>query len=182
MKIIIINGTPTSGKDSFVSFAKEGEYYQVYNFSTIDYIKEKALDCGWDGKKDEKGRRLLSDLKDALSLYDDIPFKKVLEKIKATLLEYNKTEKSTDNLIFFVHSREPEDIMKWKELTGAKTLFLRRPAAEDVEHNNHADTNVFDFDYDYVYSNEGTLSDLKQGAINFINWVGSKDWKSTVDF
>ena len=181
MKIIIINGTPTSGKDSFVEFAKEGDY-KVYNFSTIDYIKEKALELGWDGQKDERGRRFLSDLKDALSRYGDIPFKKVANEIKFILFEYDQFEQPTDNLVFFVHSREPEDIMKWKELTNAKTLFLRRPAAEDVEHNNHADRNVFDFDYDYVYSNEGSLKDLREGAINFINWIGSKDWESHIDF
>ena len=181
MKIIIINGSATSGKDSFVEFAKE-ESYQVYNFSTIDYIKKKALELGWDGEKDERGRRLLSDLKDALSLYDDIPFKKVIKEIQTVLYKYDQFEQPTDKLIFFVHSREPEDIAKWKELTNAKTLFIRRPAAEDIEHNNHADKNVFDFDYDYVYSNEGSLTDLQEGAHKFINWVGSKDWESHIDF
>ena len=181
MKILIINGTATSGKDSFVEFAKEGNY-EVYNFSTIDYIKEKALELGWDGRKDERGRRLLSDLKDALTLYDDIPFKKVVNEIKSVLFQYDQFEQPTDNLIFFVHSREPVDIQKWKEFTNARTLFLRRPAAEDVEHNNHADRNVFDFDYDYVYSNEGSLNDLRDGAINFVNWIGEKSWESTVDF
>lgn len=181
MKIIIINGTPTSGKDSFVEFAKEGDY-KVYNFSTIDYIKGKALELGWDGQKDERGRRFLSDLKDALSRYDDIPFKKVVNEIKTILYKYDQFEQPTDNLVFFVHSREPEDIQKWKELTNAKTLFLRRPAAEDIEHNNHADKEVFDYDYDYEFSNDGDIMQLHDGAIHFINWIGGKSWRSTLDF
>lgn len=181
MKIIIINGVPTSGKTSFVEFTKDSKY-QIYNFSMVDYVKEKAKLLGWDGIKDEKGRRLLSNIKDSLTEYDDIPFKKVIKEIQTVLYKYDQFEQSTDKLIFFVHSREPEDIAKWKELTNAKTLFIRRPAAEDVEHNNHADKNVFDFDYDYVYSNEGSLTDLQEGAHKFINWVGSKDWESHIDF
>lgn len=180
MKIIIINGVPASGKTSFVEFAKDSKY-QIYNFSMIDYVKEKAKLLGWDGIKDEKGRRLLSNIKDSLTEYDNIPFKKVIEEIQTVLYKYDQFEQPTDNLIFFVHSREPEDIVKWKELTNARTLFLRRPAAEDVEHNNHADKNVFNFDYDYVYSNEGSLKDLRNGAINFVNWIGQKDWTSNID-
>ena len=171
MKLIVINGCANSGKDSFANFACESEY-PVYNFSTVDFIKEKALEMGWDGAKDERGRRLLSDIKDALSLYDDIPFKKVLEKIKQV---------KEENAIIFVHSREPKDIAHWVEQTQAKTLFIRRPAAEDEEHNNHADKEVFNYDYDYVYSNEGSLSDLKEEAIRFVNWIGEKQWESVVE-
>lgn len=172
MKIIIVNGSAGSGKDSFVNAAKKGNY-PVYNFSTIDYVKEKALELGWNGKKDERGRRLLSDLKDALSLYDDIPFKKVIEKIR---------EVKEDNAIIFVHSREPVDIAKWVILTNAKTLFIRRSAAEDVEHSNHADKEVFNYDYDYEFSNDGDIMQLHDGAIHFINWIGEKSWQSSVDF
>lgn len=172
MKIIIINGMPRSGKDTFVDYAKQGNY-PVYNFSTIDFVKAKALELGWDGIKDERGRRFLSDIKDALSLYDDIPFKKVLNQIRQI--------KESDAVVF-VHSREPKDISHWVELTGAKTLLIRRSAAEDVEHSNHADTKVFDYDYDYVYSNNGDLNQLHDEAIKFVNWLGQKDWQATVNF
>ena len=171
MKIIVINGCAESGKDSFVEFAMEGDY-PVYNFSTVDFIKDVARNLGWNGTKDERGRRLLSDLKDALSLYDDIPYKKVLEKIKQI---------NEPNAIVFVHSREPKDMNHWVESTGAKSLFIRRPAAEDVQHNNHADNGVFDYDYDYVYSNEESISKLREGAIKFTNWIGEKDWQSFVE-
>ena len=68
MKIIVINGTGGAGKDTFVDVLKSKSYvkdYFIYNYSTIDRIKTIAEQCGWDGKKDEKGRQLLSDLKDA---------------------------------------------------------------------------------------------------------------------
>ena len=104
-------------------------------------------------------------------------------------LENNETpdecairEVKEDNAIVFVHSREPVDIARWAILTNAKTLFIRRPAAEDVEHNNHADKEVFDYDYDYEFSNDGDIMQLHDGAIHFINWVGRKSWRSTLDF
>ena len=181
MKIIIINGVPASGKTSFVEFTKDSKY-QIYNFSMINYVKEKAKLLGWDGIKDEKGRKLLSNIKDSLTEYDNIPFKKVIEEIQTVLYKYNQSEQSTDNLIFFIDSREPKDITHWVESTGAKTLFIRRAAAEDIEHDNHADREVFDYDYDYVYSNDGRIEDLHEEAIRFINWIGQKEWESSINF
>ena len=77
MKVIVISGQAQVGKNTFINFCKEGDY-DVYDFSTIDYVKEAAKQIGWDGEKDNRGRRLLSDLKDCLTRYADIPFKKVV--------------------------------------------------------------------------------------------------------
>ena len=170
MKIITITGVPQAGKDKFVEYAKESDY-PVYNFSTVDFIKEKALSLGWDGNKDDKGRRFLSDLKDALSLYNDAPFQNVLYKIKSI---------PQDDAIVFVHTREPEDIKRWKEETNSISLLVRRAVAEDNIYNNHADSKVFDYDYDYVYRNDGELKQLKIDAISFTNWIGGKNWESMV--
>ena len=52
--IVIINGTGGSGKDTFVSFVSK--YNKVYNFSSIDKVKEIAKEVGWDGGKTEKDR------------------------------------------------------------------------------------------------------------------------------
>ena len=69
MKILIINGKPRTGKSIFcnTAFQKCG---LVYCFSTIDEVKRLARYLGWDGKKDEKGRKFLSDIKDAVILND----------------------------------------------------------------------------------------------------------------
>ena len=172
MKIIIISGVGGVGKDQFVSYAKEGDAI-VYNFSCVDYIKELALRIGWDGIKDDKGRRLLSDLKDAMELYNDLPFQSVIRDIEFVTANENHLE----DVVVFVHAREPRDIQRWKDEYGAKSLLIRRAAAER-EFSNHADQNVFDYDYDYVYSNDGDLKQLKADAISFINWIVKKDWES----
>ena len=169
MKIIVINGQGGSGKTSFAQFAKESNY-PVYNFSTIDYVKEQAKKLGWTGAKDNKSRRFLSDLKDAFTLYNDMPYQSVIEKIKNV----------EDNAIVFVDSREPRDISRWVEETNAQTLCIRRPDIEGEEYGNHADDNVFNYDYNYVYCNDKGLKDFKKDAIKFTNWIGSKSWTSHV--
>ena len=59
-KIIIINGTGGSGKDTFVEFCSK--YANVFNFSSIDKVKEIAKIIGWTGSKSEKDRNAREDL------------------------------------------------------------------------------------------------------------------------
>lgn len=171
MKVIVISGQAQVGKNTFINFCKESDY-DVHDFSTIDYVKEVAKQIGWNGEKDNRGRRLLSDLKDCLTRYDNIPFKKVVSEIDNVLYQYDQFEQPTDKLIFFIQSREPADIDKWVEKYNAKTLLIRREVEE--EYDNHADKEVFDYDYDYVYSNTHDLDIFKRDAINFINYIGSR--------
>lgn len=78
MKIVVINGFPGAGKDEFVSCCKKliGEPY-VRNISTVDFVKYIATECGWDGTKTPKNRAFLSNLKDLLIEWNDVPFKKI---------------------------------------------------------------------------------------------------------
>lgn len=48
-KIIVINGTGGSGKDTFVEYVSK--YAKVYNFSSVDKVKEIAKLIGWTGTK-----------------------------------------------------------------------------------------------------------------------------------
>lgn len=74
-QIVIINGTGGSGKDTFVQFCSK--YNKVMNFSSIDKVKEIARLIGWDGKKTEKDRKFLSDLKKLTTEYNDMAFNSI---------------------------------------------------------------------------------------------------------
>ena len=157
-RYVIINGAGGVGKDEFVK--KCGIFNEnVVNMSTIEFVKKIALSCGWDGKKDERGRRFLSDLKDALTRYDNIPIKYILESLR-----------NYSNSVIFIHCREPDEIQKLKETLGARSLLVVNKNVPRVE-TNHADRCVFNCEYDYVVDNSGTLGELIENAQIFLLWL-----------
>ena len=154
-KYVIINGCGGVGKDEFI---KKCRIYKdnIVNMSTIEYVKKVAIQCGWDGKKDDKGRRFLSDLKDALTRYDNIPVKHILESL------HNYVDS-----IIFIHCREPDEIVFLKSVLNAKSLLITNANVLPIE-TNHADKCVFDIEYDYTIDNSGTIGDLIEEAQIFL--------------
>lgn len=160
-KVIVINGSGGVGKSSFVSLCHEIDPRAIET-STIDFVKEIALQAGWDGVKDEEGRRLLSDLKDALERYHDIPNQKVDEFIQ-----------SHPDKIIFVNVREPHNIYYYKGKYNAISILMTNPNTKEVL-GNHADANVFDYEYyDFHINNKGTIAELKDKAEIFMEYVNN---------
>lgn len=158
-KVIVINGMGAVGKSTFISLCHEIDP-RVIETSTVDFVKEIALQAGWDGTKDQKGRRLLSDIKDALERYDDIPNKKIDEFIQS----------HPDNIIF-VNAREPHNIAYYQKKYEAISVLVTNPNAKQVQ-GNHADANVYDYEYyDFCINNKGTLAELKDKAEIFMEYV-----------
>ena len=171
MKIVIINGKGGCGKDTFVAMCRDIlSADSVCNISTVDFVKEIAVKCGWDGTKTPKNRKFLSDLKDLLTEWDDIPLKKVNERIdEYTMYLVNHNMYNTG--VVFIHCREPKEIDKLvRELDelDVTTLLIRRSAAEAIEQVNHADNDVLNYAYDYTIYNDSTLSWLHAEAEVFL--------------
>ena len=82
--VIVINGRGGVGKDTLCDFARA--HFKVKNISSITPIKEIAAQCGWDGKKDNKSRKFLSDLKKLCVEYNDYPTVWALGQYKDFLL------------------------------------------------------------------------------------------------
>ena len=157
-QVIIINGTGGSGKDTFVEFCSE--FANVINISSVDKVKEAAkILVGWNGEKDEKSRKLLVDLKQLSIEYNDFPSKYIKQKYDEFL--------NSDSNYLFIHIREIDEIEKIKKMLGAKTLLVRNPRVALITSNN-SDGNVYNYNYDYVIKNDGTLEDLKQKAKEFV--------------
>lgn len=176
MKIVIINGKGGVGKDEFVAKCmKNGN--EIYNISMIDYVKDAAKRIGWNGEKNEKGRKFLSQIKDALDEYNDAPFNYCLYQIQFVLDKYALEHRHTKDIVFFVHCREPKDIARWEEF-NVFTLLIRRPSVDSAIYENHADDEVFNYTYDYTYMNTGTLDALDNDAKEFLSWLRAQDWSS----
>ena len=167
MNYFVVNGKPRSGKDTFIDYclAYLGQY--GYKISTIDFIKEIALKCGWDGVKSSKNRKFLSDLKDLLTMWKDVPHRQTLKNIQY-FHHFLEQFDATDRGVVFILSREPEDIERFKEELNAKTILITRDEIDNLENFNHADAEVFKFNYDITITNNKNKEDLKLTAFNFL--------------
>lgn len=198
LKVVIINGSGGSGKDTFVkavSMTDQEIYNEKYlistdiidqlyyirkknqepccilNISSIDPIKKIAKESfNWDGVKNEKSRKLLSDLKRIAIEFSDIPFDYILKK-------YNQT-KTNDikNNILFVHIREIDEIEKLKtyiendNFADVFTVLVNNPNKVHIM-SNISDANVDNYNYDIVVENDGTLKDLYEKAKKFLEII-----------
>ena len=149
-RLIVINGRGGVGKDTLCELA--AKHFKVYNVSSITPIKEVARLCGWDGGKDDRARKFLSDLKQLCVEYNDYPTLWATERYREFLC--------SDDEIMFVHIREPKEIEKLVRSSGgeAKTLLVRGGARmTDHNYGNASDDGVECYDYDYYYVNDKTL-------------------------
>lgn len=158
-KIIIINGTGGSGKDTFVSLFSK--YCRVYNFSSIDKVKEIARLVGWNGGKTEKDRKFLSDLKKLTTNYNDMAF-------TDTKVAVEKFLQSKDE-VMFIHIREIPEIKRAVKEFGALTLLIKRKGYDNIT-SNESDANVDNYDYDFIIEND-TLEDLEKRTKSFVNKI-----------
>lgn len=168
MKIYIVNGAPLSGKTTFCNMVIKivGED-KGRNFSTVDKIKEIARDFGWDGEKTPKARKFLSDLKDVLTEWSDLPVRDVKSRLASFEEDLSRTNNG-EGAVVFIMVREPDEIKRLCEELGAQSLLVRRRSSELVEASNHADKNVLNLKYDLVIDNEGSLEDLAYTALEFV--------------
>lgn len=170
MKIFIVNGAGGSGKTTFermVENIAEQEGYDIRVLSTIDYVKQIAKMLGWDGGKTLNDRRFLSDLKDALTRWKDVPY----QKIKETLEAFDFIQRID---AVFIDCREPEEIARFVKDYGAITILVQRGSS--VVYGNHADDNVKNYQYDIVIDNSRGLDELNQEAQIFVEtWLGEDD-------
>lgn len=159
--VVVINGKGGSGKDTCCDIVSK--YYRVKNISSIDCIKDILKICGWGGVKDNKSRKLMSDLKKLLSEYNDYPTNSIVEGYKEFL--------KSDEEVLFVHIREGSEINKFKENldTDVITLLIKRDGIGDL--GNTSDDEVENYSYDYVFENNCSLSELENVFKEFFNSI-----------
>lgn len=177
-RIVIINGSGGSGKSTFVRLCREicdpMKGKNVIELSTVDYVKEVAQYCGWDGSKTEKNRAFLHELKELLARWNNSPNQNVFDQINS-LQRVEKFFKKSDWL-FFVNIREPEEIEKFieqnKEETGLpiSTLLVVNSNVPVIQ-SNYADKNVEHYKYDYIVSNSSDMDTLKAWANDYLSRV-----------
>lgn len=156
-KIFIINGVGGSGKDTFVDFIINNCKKYIINVTSSDEIKRVAKILGWNCKKDEKGRKFLSELMQLVRDYNDGIFNYWCEFIG---------NNSNKNNILFLHVREPNEIIKYVKKFNCKTILVERQNIKVPD--NISDKGVMDYNYDIIIENSLGLKNLEELAIKFI--------------
>ncbi len=164
--VIVINGAGGVGKDTLCDAA--AVKFKTENISSIMPIKEIAAFCGWNGEKDNKSRKFLSDMKRLCAEYNDFP----TNWAKARFEDFLKG----DAEILFVHIREAEEIEKFVSATGgvAKTLLIRggeRFKQKCGGYGNISDDGVENYSYDYYFNNDTEIEDAKNRFVAFLSSV-----------
>lgn len=168
---IVINGRGGVGKDTLCDFA--AKVYSTVNVSSVTPIKKIAAENGWKGEKTPEARRFLAELKRIFTEYNDLPNRYVIS-------EYCEFLKQPDKQIFFVHIREGEQIERFVNAArcfdGAKciTLLVTSKRCEG-SYGNSSDDMVENYDYDYVFKNDGTLEQAEENFITFLADVLQKE-------
>ena len=156
-KIFILNGSGGCGKDTLVDMISSEFDGEIINVRSSDEVKRVAKILGWDGNKDDKGRRFLAELMNSVKQYNDGIFNYWCKFIA------NNSKKGN---VIFLHVREPEEIYKYVKQFNCKTILVRRDKIEVP--NNNADLGVLNFSYDIIIDNNGSLEELRCSAIDFI--------------
>lgn len=156
-KVLVTNGLPRSGKDTFAAFV--GAYIPTIKYSCVDEIKKIAKFTGWDGEKNPTSRKYLAELKRLTTEFNDFPFKCLRRK-------FNEFMMTNEDSVLIFDIREPAEIERAKKEFGAESILIVNNRCE--KQGNYADDGVMDAKYDYVIFNNGTLSEFKRETYMFV--------------
>lgn len=171
-EVVVLNSKGGAGKDTFFGFCESILGDCAAHISTVDLVKEVAENIGWDGTKTLENRRRLSMLKDIMTAWGDGPFKDVCSMVNQ--IKYEWLNGGEEFGIIFIDCREPHEIERLVRELGAKTLLITRDNLP-ATYGNHADDGVFDYTYDYIVENNGSLTELRDSARAIIDAIRAEE-------
>lgn len=180
-KVVIINGAPMSGKDTFAnlaqSYCNNDESANVLNLSSVEQIKEALERFGWDGNKTENIRDIIAGIKKIWVDAQNGPTTYMINSI----LEWHKSHIGEDNIVF-CHIREPEEIDKLvNALSGmdvigiyVTTLLIVRDIEQvDTEYSRDSDNPdiITNYHYEHIINNYYDLAKYDEIVCNFVDML-----------
>lgn len=188
--IILISGKACHGKDTFAKFLKEGlenkgKRVLICHYGDLLKFIAKAY-LGWNGKKDEEGRKLLQQVGTGLIREKEPNFwvDFVIKMLRYFGYMYD--------YVLIPDVRFPNEVDKVKEAFGDNVFHFRvvRPAfisdltPEQLKHPS--ETALDDYPPDCELLNDGTLKEFEEGvkADSFLKKIlernSLKEWKIPV--
>lgn len=154
-----VTGLAGSGKDTLADILlNHTEKYVKASFAMR--LKEMCTHFGWDGQKDEKGRKLLQTIGMALREYSANSWVDILDK-------YLK-ENHPDKFYIFTDVRFKNECDYIKN-NGGIIIRIERPSLVLSEAHRHiSEAGQKEITPDYTLVNEGSIHDLKVKFFNML--------------
>lgn len=173
--ITLVGGRAGEGKTQFARFCMESLIEDNHSSVIVPFaymVKETAFFMGWDGKKDDKGRKLLQEIGNVgreynLNIWADHAVKYIVEL--AGVIPF----------VFIDDWRFPNEGKVLQEhFTPTNRVRMRRPEKfhalrETPLYNDVSEISLPDEDdyYDYIIQNDGDLDELKDLADDFVSSI-----------
>lgn len=161
--VVFINGPATAGKDTLMDLCIEEFKSLIFDkISAVDLPKEAFKLLGWNGEKTGGVRDGLSYLKLLADKEFDMSYNYITDRIKNGKF-YN---------ILFVCVRDAETITRCVEFCKEEdfdcvTLLVKRKGVEPIT-TNEGDRDVYNYNYEKIINNDGTIDQLRSKAVDFI--------------
>ena len=167
--VLIITGGAGVGKDTFVNIL--GRLVGTEHISIVDQTKRLARMAGWNGRKTEKDRKFLSDLKLLVDEYNNGNYAYCEEQTKELLNRENNWLP-----LLCIDMREKKDVDPFVSEFGKDLVKIVRVENNRVApiNSNIADRDVLKIEPDFVIENNGSIHDLEQTAKAFLKTLGVK--------
>lgn len=185
--VVLVNGVPTSGKDTFIKFCMKYAYrinnathvmpkINMHSMSLIDYDKNILRNYyEWDGEKTPEVRQILSMLQ-VLGMKNNIQINDLVRNIF-------KLYSPVLNNIFFIQARRDIHLCeicdtltsgKYKKYdVQIKSVYMRRNNTEVNSDVTDADAEAANsrFVYDKYIDNDKSLNMLELDAIDYVDSI-----------
>ena len=172
MKILLLTGRAGSGKDTFCDLAMRSGV-NVARHAFADSLKRLAFNAGWDGVKDEKGRRLLIDLGNSIRSYNVNFFADcVASKIEDVHARYP----NSDRIIHVVTDfRFANEAFVLEQLFGncVKTVRIVRDGLDAID--DVSEYGLDDYACDLTVLNNGSMNDYGQSVVHAMEFLYGRD-------
>ena len=196
--IVLLNGFPRSGKNTFIDYIYKYTYdsynypmlnqvnneeqdsilreelyrknwLSVFDISFVTEIKKIAKEhLGWNGSKEEKDRKFLSDFANLTQEYNNFCINSIIKKEEIISSVKN-------NFIYIIDIRNPEYISNLYQYFSLKgfsytvcSVFIERNDTIK-QYQNKDDNNVLDYSYDYYIDNNSDIINFYSGIETFFN-------------
>lgn len=167
MYVVAIAGPLGSGKSTLGRLISA--HYPTCKVLPFAYpLKQAAINIGWDGKKDAKGRRLLQ------LLGTELGRQCIDENIWVNKWEAQRSSAKGESVDIVIADdmRFQNEINHILYLRGITIKILGRDAYETEEQKDHAsEKGLEDKYFDFIWDNSGTLEDMETFAQTVVDYL-----------